>query len=67
MHSIAQLLHPTPTWYCYSWLTCLSNSSETLTTTRERDAWGNVVSSSGTLASPFGLVGGINRHGNGRP
>jgi RHS repeat-associated protein len=27
-------------------------------TTRERDAWGNVLASTGTLAGPFGFVGG---------
>lgn len=36
----------------------LTNSSQTVTASRERDAWGNVVFSSGTLAGPFGFVGG---------
>ncbi len=28
-----------------------------MTASRERDAWGNVVASTGTLAGPFGFVG----------
>ena len=36
----------------------LTDSSQSVTASRERDAWGNVIASSGTLAAPFGFVGG---------
>ena len=36
----------------------VTNGGETVTASRERDGWGNVGASSGTLAGPFGFVGG---------
>ncbi len=35
-----------------------TNSAESVTASRERDAWGNVVASTETLAGPFGYAGG---------